>query len=91
MAKFLKHHDRNAYMDLSTNLRDAQDWNAGNLRTFEYPLEIAALAIEPVSGLLAIGTTRASPAGVLRLTCIFCTKERLLQSISLDDLVWRPN
>lgn len=42
-------------MDLSPELRDPQDWNVGTLRSFDYPLDISALAIEPLTGLLAIG------------------------------------
>ncbi|KAG5638396.1 hypothetical protein H0H81_000292, partial [Sphagnurus paluster] len=50
-------------MDLSMDLRDLDDWNAGPLRTFEYPLNITTLATEPISGLLAIGTPVARRRG----------------------------
>jgi len=41
--------------DLSNDLRDQQDWKIGSLRTFEFPLNITSLAVEPVTGLLAAG------------------------------------
>ncbi|KAK7058549.1 Lethal(2) giant larvae sro7 [Paramarasmius palmivorus] len=50
---FLK---RGPILDLSSELHEPQDWKPGSLRVFEYPLNVTALAIEPVSGLLAIGT-----------------------------------
>ena len=43
------------YPDLSIELRDPDVWKVGALRTLDYPLNIAALASEPVSGLLAVG------------------------------------
>ncbi|KAF5385371.1 hypothetical protein D9615_001225 [Tricholomella constricta] len=52
---FRRHSDV-VYIDLSMDLRDPDDWKAGSLRTFEYPLNITTLATEPISGLLAIGT-----------------------------------
>ncbi|GLB35825.1 putative lethal giant larvae(Lgl) like, C-terminal [Lyophyllum shimeji] len=52
---FHRHNDA-VYMDLSLDLRDHDDWQAGVLRTMDYPLNITALAVEPISGLLAIGT-----------------------------------
>jgi hypothetical protein len=52
---FLKHHDQSVSIDLSHELRDPQDWKVGILRSFEYPLNITTLAIEPISGLLAFG------------------------------------
>jgi hypothetical protein len=50
-----KHSD--VYLDLSAELRETQDWNIGTLRSIEYLLDIVNLAIEPLSGLLAVGTT----------------------------------
>lgn len=41
--------------DLSTDLSDEIDWKVGSLRVFDFPLNIAALAVEPVAGLLAAG------------------------------------
>jgi hypothetical protein len=52
---FNKHND--VYMDLSIDMRDPDDWNVGTLRLFDYPLNITALATEPISRLLAVGTT----------------------------------
>jgi hypothetical protein len=45
----------NEYADFSGDLRDVQDWNAGNLASIEFCLDVAALAIDPVSQLLAVG------------------------------------
>ncbi|KAJ7103251.1 WD40 containing snare-dependent exocytosis protein [Mycena belliarum] len=44
------------YADLSADLRDRSDFNVAALRSFEYPLNVATLAVEPITGLLAIGT-----------------------------------
>jgi syntaxin-binding protein 5 len=52
---FHKHND--TYIDLSIDMRDPDDWNVGTLRSFHYPLNITALATEPISRLLAVGTT----------------------------------
>lgn len=41
--------------DLSLDLSDAIDWQADLLKTIRYHLDITAVAIEPVSGLFAIG------------------------------------
>ncbi|KAJ7675329.1 lethal giant larvae like, C-terminal-domain-containing protein [Mycena rosella] len=49
-------HDRTVYADLSVDLRDKADFNMAVLRSFEYPLNVATLAVEPIAGLLAIGT-----------------------------------
>ena len=46
------------YLDLSAELRELQDWNIGTLRPIEYLLDIVSLAIEPSSGLLAVGMPR---------------------------------
>ncbi|KAF8808127.1 WD40 containing snare-dependent exocytosis protein [Phlegmacium glaucopus] len=43
--------------DLSSDIRDELDWKIGSLRTLEFPLNITSLAIEPVTGLLAAGTS----------------------------------
>lgn len=43
------------YLDLSAELREPQDWNVGTLRQIEYLLDVVSLAIEPLSGLLAVG------------------------------------
>jgi hypothetical protein len=53
----LKSGDRSAsnYADLSQILEEEHHWSAGILRSFEYLLNTSAFAIEPLSGLLAIG------------------------------------
>ena len=44
------------YLDLSVELREQHDWNVGTLRQIEYLLDVVSLAIDPLSGLLAVGT-----------------------------------
>jgi hypothetical protein len=43
-------------MDLSVDLWDPDDWKVGTLRSFDHLRNITALATEPISKLLAIGT-----------------------------------
>lgn len=43
------------FIDLSAELNDELDWEVGDLRLFEYHLNVTALAYEPVSGFLAVG------------------------------------
>jgi len=57
--------------DLSTDLSDEIDWKVGSLRVFDFPLNIAALAVEPVAGLLAAGVLRPSPLRARDLTHYF--------------------
>jgi hypothetical protein len=52
---FLKQYERAGFLDLSSGLRDANGWDVGALRGLHYHLDICALAVEPSSGLLAIG------------------------------------
>ncbi len=52
---FCKHNDQEIYVDLSSALRDRQDWAVGALRTFQYLSDISSFAYEPLSGLLAVG------------------------------------
>ncbi|CAA7264832.1 unnamed protein product [Cyclocybe aegerita] len=52
---FSKHHEP-VLADLSTDLSDPNDWNVGNLRTFDFPPNITTLAVEPIAGILAAGT-----------------------------------
>lgn len=47
-------------LDLSIELADEIDWQAGTLRTFEHHLDITAWAYEAVSGIIAIGTSDGS-------------------------------
>ncbi|KAH9947113.1 lethal giant larvae like, C-terminal-domain-containing protein [Amylocystis lapponica] len=49
-------HDRD-YADLSAELSDELDWQPGFLKTLVHHLDVTAFAIEPVSGLLAVGTS----------------------------------
>jgi len=51
---FSKHHGA-VVADLSADLSDGADWNVGSLRKFSFPLNITALAVEPIAGLLAAG------------------------------------
>ncbi|KIY50420.1 hypothetical protein FISHEDRAFT_39094 [Fistulina hepatica ATCC 64428] len=60
---FLRKDRDDHFMDLSLDLRDGPDWMPGNLKTFEYPVDISAFAIEPISRLLAVGTS----SGVIHL------------------------
>lgn len=48
-------HPEHVLVDLSTELRDEQDWKLGTLRILEFPLNITSLAVEPVMGLFAVG------------------------------------
>ena len=41
--------------DLSTDLRDRQDWEVGTLRTLDHLLNASTFAFDPVSSILAIG------------------------------------
>jgi syntaxin-binding protein 5 len=53
---FMKHRDP-YFRDLSYGLSDDRDWSPAALWTLDYYLDISALAIEPLSGLLAVGKT----------------------------------
>ncbi|CCM03744.1 uncharacterized protein FIBRA_05890 [Fibroporia radiculosa] len=53
---FLKH--EKDYADLSLEISDSIDWEAGVLRTTHYRLDITVSAVDPVSGLLAVGTSK---------------------------------
>lgn len=53
---FSKQHEHVSFIpDLSPELRDEGDWMIGRLRTFEFLLDVSSFAIEPTSGLLAVG------------------------------------
>ncbi|KAI5898227.1 uncharacterized protein SCHCODRAFT_02566174 [Schizophyllum commune H4-8] len=54
---FLKRHNNDDFPDLSIELRDEISWVPGTLRTFEYLLNITALAFDPTSRILAAGTS----------------------------------
>ncbi|KAF6766707.1 lethal giant larvae like, C-terminal-domain-containing protein [Ephemerocybe angulata] len=53
-------HQHPEFLELSNDLQDESDWVIGCLRTFDVPLNITAFAVEPVSKLLAIGTSSGS-------------------------------
>lgn len=55
MSKFLKRYDAN-FPDLSSDVREREDWKPAELRSFEFAIEVSALAVDPLSGLLAAGT-----------------------------------
>jgi hypothetical protein len=79
---FLKRHDQSLNIDLSLDLRDPQDWKVGILRSFEYPLNITTLAIEPISGLLACGMARHaswSTSGPIQ-AYLFCPAYKVLRA-----------
>jgi syntaxin-binding protein 5 len=44
-----------ALADLSTDLSDETDWRVGTLRTFDFPLNLSTVAVEPLAGLIALG------------------------------------
>ncbi|KAI9057006.1 hypothetical protein FKP32DRAFT_1615502 [Trametes sanguinea] len=46
--------------DLSLDISEPTDWEASLLRTVEYHTDVTAVATDPVSGLLAVGTTRGN-------------------------------
>ena len=52
----LSRHGNKQFTDLSPELSDELDWKAATLRTLAHHLDITALAYEPVSGILAVGT-----------------------------------
>jgi hypothetical protein len=41
--------------DLSSDLRESQDWEVGTLRTLDHLLNATTFAFDPVSSILAIG------------------------------------
>ena len=41
--------------DLSTDLRERQDWEVGTLRALDHLLNTSTFAFDPVSSILAIG------------------------------------
>lgn len=41
--------------DLSTDLRERQDWEVGTLTTFDYLSNATTFAFDPVSSILALG------------------------------------
>ncbi|KAF7337490.1 WD40 containing SNARE-dependent exocytosis protein [Mycena sanguinolenta] len=73
------------YADLSVDLRDNTDWNVAVLRSFDYPLNVTAVAIEPILGLLAVGTANGAihlfggPSVEAKLLLPESTKVKFLQ------------
>ncbi|KAF9041832.1 hypothetical protein BDZ89DRAFT_1060198 [Hymenopellis radicata] len=59
MSKYIKRYD-STYPDLSSDLHDGEDWIIGELSHFEFTQDLAAVAVDPVSGLLAAGTLRGT-------------------------------
>ena len=41
--------------DLSSDLRERQDWEVGTLKTLDHVLNATTLAFDPVSSILAVG------------------------------------
>ncbi|KAG6813211.1 hypothetical protein H0H92_013098 [Tricholoma furcatifolium] len=60
LSPMFRRHSDAVFMDLSFDLRDPDDWKVGTLRLMDYPQDITAFAIEPISGLLAIGTVNGA-------------------------------
>ncbi|KAG7452249.1 WD40 containing snare-dependent exocytosis protein [Guyanagaster necrorhizus] len=55
MSKYFKRYNAD-FPDLSSDLREREDWKPAELRSFDFAIEISALAVDPLSGLLAAGT-----------------------------------
>ncbi|KAJ2931894.1 hypothetical protein H1R20_g5200, partial [Candolleomyces eurysporus] len=49
-----------SFLELSNDLQDENDWVIGHLRTLNVPLNVTAFALEPITRLLAIGTSSGS-------------------------------
>jgi hypothetical protein len=47
--------DHKVFADLSLDLRERSSWQPGVFRSIDYGIHVSALAIEPISGLLAYG------------------------------------
>jgi syntaxin-binding protein 5 len=47
-------------VDLSSTLRDADSWSPRSIRRLGLNGDVTALAVEPLSGLLVLGTNRGS-------------------------------
>ncbi len=53
--------------DLSTDLRERQDWEVGTLRTLDQLLNASSFAFDPVSSILAIGAFASLDASQQRV------------------------
>ncbi len=47
--------------NLSADLCDEADWRVGTLRNFDFPLNVSAVAVEPLAGLIAVGKVESKP------------------------------
>ena len=56
MAAIFASHEVKALPDLSLELLEDTDWQAGRLTTLDYHLQVTAFATDPTSGLFALGT-----------------------------------
>ncbi|KZP28851.1 hypothetical protein FIBSPDRAFT_816652 [Athelia psychrophila] len=83
------------HLDLSTDLREMSDWKIGVLgdRPLEYLLNATSLAFDPVSGLLAVGTSNGiiyiygKPGVICRLALPAPLRVNFLQfAVSLSKL-----
>ena len=54
-AVMFSKHPEHVLADVSADLRNEQDWKLGSLRILDFPLNVTALAVEPIIGLLAVG------------------------------------
>jgi len=52
--------ERRDFADLSTGLRDPDDWDIGRLRSVDYLLDTRVLTYEPILSLLAVGELSTS-------------------------------
>ncbi len=51
--------------DLSTDLRERQDWETGTLRTLDHVLNASTFAFDPVSSILAVGESSPCSFGLI--------------------------
>ncbi|KAK7063993.1 WD40 containing snare-dependent exocytosis protein [Favolaschia claudopus] len=48
------------YAEFSTDVHDRADWNVAALRSFDFPLNVASVAVDAISSLLAVGTANGA-------------------------------
>ncbi|KAF9245858.1 lethal giant larvae like, C-terminal-domain-containing protein [Melanogaster broomeanus] len=51
---------KHVFPDLSLDVRDVDDWDTGVLRTFVYLLDASVVAVDPLTSLLAIGSSHGT-------------------------------
>jgi hypothetical protein len=56
--------------DLSTDLREREDWEVGTLRTFDHVSNAATFAFDPVSSILAVGELLPCFGGLMPVNVI---------------------